>query len=82
MSRKAYVLIDVEKGHAADIAIALKRKSEILAADVILGPHDVVAIVECKDVDALARFVENEIAVEDGVERTDTCLIVSGHQTP
>ena len=80
MSRKAYVLIDVEKGRAADISIALNRKVGILAADVILGSHDVIAVVEANDVDALVRFVESEIAIEDGIERTNTCLIVSGHQ--
>ncbi|MFC1983293.1 Lrp/AsnC ligand binding domain-containing protein [Chloroflexota bacterium] len=79
MSRKAYVLIDVKKGQATDIAIVLNGKPGILAADVILGPHDVIAVVEANDVDALARLVENEIAIEDGVERTNTCLIVSGH---
>ena len=66
MSRKAYVLIDVEKGQAPAVVIALNNKSGILAADVILGNHDVIAIVEASDVDALAHLVGNEISLADG----------------
>ena len=80
MTRKAFVLIDVEKGRATDVVITLNGKPGILAANVILGPHDVIAVVEAADIDALARLVENEILIEDGVTRTDTCIVVSGNQ--
>lgn len=79
MSRKAYVLIDVEKGEAGSVAVELSGKPGILATDVILGNHDVVAIVEADDVDQLVRIVRNEIIAADGVVRTDTLLVVSGH---
>jgi DNA-binding Lrp family transcriptional regulator len=79
MKRKAYALIDAERGQASSIVIALSAFPGVLAADVIWGPHDVIAIVEADDVDALIRLVENEISLIDGVAHTSTCLIVTGH---
>lgn len=81
MSREAYVLIDVEKGRAADVVIELTGKPGISAANEIWGPHDVIAVVEAGDVDALIHLVKNEIVSADGVLRTDTCLVIPGIST-
>ena len=78
MVAKAYVLIDTEAGEAESVAIALDGKPGISAAEVTLGPHDVVAVVEAADAGAVAKMVLNEIAAVKGVTRTTTCLVVSG----
>ncbi len=79
MKKRAYVLIDAEKGQSSSIVIALSEKPGVLAADVIWGPHDVVAIVEADDIDALMHLVQSDISLIDGIAHIDTCLIVTGH---
>ncbi len=79
MKKRAYVLIDAEKGQSSSIVIALSEKPGVLAADVIWGPHDVVAIVEADDIDTLMHLVQSDISLIDGIAHTDTCLIVTGH---
>jgi len=79
MTRQAYVLIDCEKGRAADVLIELTDKPGISAAKEIWGPHDVIAVVEADNVDTLIHIVKTEIIAADGVLRTDTCLVISGH---
>ena len=79
MKKRAYALIDAEKGQSSSVVIALSEKPGVLAADVIWGPHDVVAIVEADDIDKLMHLVQSDISLIDGIARIDTCLIVTGH---
>ena len=78
MRNKSYVLINATAGQAEAVAIALNGKPGISAADVTLGPHDVVAVVEGLDAEEVAKMVLNEIGAVEGVMRTTTCLVVSG----
>ncbi len=78
MKSRAYVLIDAERGYSSSIVIALSEKPGVVAADVIWGPHDVVAIVEADDVDSLIHFIQDDISVVDGLAHIDTCLVVTG----
>ena len=79
MKRRAYVLIDAEKGQSSSVVIALSEKSGVLAADVIWGPHDVIAIVEADDIDKLMHFIQSDMSLVDGITHMDTCLVVTGH---
>ena len=79
MKRRAYVLIDTEKGQSSSVVVALSGKPGVVAADVIWGPHDVVAIVEADDIDKLMHLVQTDISLIDGIAHMDTCLIVTGH---
>ncbi len=78
MKRRAYILIDTEKGQSSSVVIALDNKPGVLATDVIWGPHDVVALVEADDIEKLMHFVQTDISLIDGIARLDTCLIVTG----
>lgn len=79
MKKRAYVLIDAEKGQSSSVVIALSEKPGVLAADVVWGPHDVVAVVEADDIDKLMHLIQSDISLTDGIARIDTCLIVTGH---
>ena len=79
MKRRAYVLIDADKGQSSSIVIALCQKPGVVAADVIWGPHDVAAIVEADDIERLMHFVQTEVSLVDGIAHMDTCLVVTGH---
>jgi len=78
MKSRAYVLIDAEKGQSSSVVIALSEKPGVLVADVVWGPHDVVAMVEAEDIDSLIHLVQSDISVIDGIARLDTCLVVTG----
>ncbi len=78
MERRAYVLIDAEKGQSSSVVIALSEKPGVLAADVIWGSHDVVAIVEADDIEKLIHLIQSDISLIDGIAHMDTCLIVTG----
>jgi DNA-binding Lrp family transcriptional regulator len=77
-NRKAYVLIQAETGKAESVTWALKGKPGITAADLVVGPHDVIAVLQGVDADAIARIVVNEIQSVKGVRRTITYMVLSG----
>jgi len=79
MKRRAYILIDTEQSQSSSVVVALSEKPEVVAADVIWGPHDVVAIVEADDIDKLMHLVQCDISLIEGIAHMDTCLIVTGH---
>ena len=75
MSQKAYVLIQTEMGTSASVANALRSKPGVLISDVVSGPHDLVAVVQGEDSDAIARTVINEIQSIKGVTHTTTYMV-------
>ena len=78
MKKRAYVLIDAEKSQSSSVVLELSHRPEVLAADVVWGSHDIVAIVEADDIDKLIHFIQSDISLVDGISRLDTCLIVTG----
>lgn len=75
---KAYVLIKTQVGKTEGVQAALRGRPGIQAADVIIGPFDVVAVVEAGDLNDIGRLVLNEIHGIPGVENTLTCPVVEG----
>ena len=75
-NRKAYVLIQVETGKAGRVSQALRDKPGILDADLVIGPHDVIAVLQGVDANAIARIVVNEIQAVKGVNRTITYMVI------
>ena len=79
MKKRAYVLIDADKGQSSSVTIALSQRPGVLAADVVWGPHDIVATVEADDIDKLIHLIQNDLLLIDGIAHMDTCLLVTGH---
>jgi DNA-binding Lrp family transcriptional regulator len=75
-SRKAYVLIQAETGKAEAVVKSLRNKPGVASADLVVGPHDVVAILGGPDADAIARTVVNDIQAIRGVQRTLTYMVI------
>jgi len=76
-SRKAYVLIQAETGKAGTVAKELRSKPGVNASDLVVGPHDVIAVLQGPDADAIAKIVVNEIQSVKGVHRTITYMVIS-----
>jgi DNA-binding Lrp family transcriptional regulator len=76
-NRKAYVLIQVHTGKAEAVAGALTGRPGIISADLVAGPHDVIAVLQGADADAIARIVINEIQAVKGIQHTITYMVIN-----
>lgn len=75
--RKAYVLIHTLLGKEEQVAEALHCRPEVMAADVVSGPYDVIAVVEGTDANAVAKTILSEMPMMDGVGKITSCLVIS-----
>ncbi|MHC4788839.1 MAG: Lrp/AsnC family transcriptional regulator [Planctomycetota bacterium] len=73
---EAYVLIHAGSGKTLSAAKAIRGISGVTSAHPVTGLYDVVCRVEADDLAALATTVVDQIQAIDGVERTETALIV------
>jgi len=76
MSRKAYVMIDVEKGQSNSVAAEICRLPGIVTVDVVFGQYNLIATIEADDIDKMAKIVRDEIATADFVVHTQTFPVV------
>ena len=53
MSGHAYILIQTDVGHAAEVTHALTAVPGVISADDVNGPYDVIVRAEARSVDAL-----------------------------
>ena len=73
---KAYVLIKTRVGETSVVRDDLARNASILTADVIIGPYDIVALVEAEDLNAIGTVVMRFVHELAGVENTITCPVI------
>ncbi len=74
---KAYVLINAKSGTHPEVCRTLRELgAPIVAAELILGPFDLLATLEGADIDEIGRFVITRIQRIPQVERTLTCTVV------
>lgn len=73
---RAYVLIKTEVGKTEAVQRELRRHAGVQAADVIIGPYDIIAVVEASDLNEVGRLVLREVHSVAGVENTLTCPVV------
>lgn len=71
---KAYVLIRAEAGKVGTAVEGMRKLPNVISADAVTGPYDVIAILEAPDFDALGRSVVDGVQKIDGIYRTLTCL--------
>ena len=74
MAVKAYILIDTEVGMTASVSKTLSSLEFVQAADAVTGSHDVIAVIEAPDLNAVGDFVTGRLHTIKGVTRTVTCL--------
>lgn len=73
---QAYILIEATIGRSREVARALKAVPGVKESYLIMGPYDVVAIVEGHDASAVGNTVTGAIHKIPGISRTVTCLAV------
>jgi DNA-binding Lrp family transcriptional regulator len=73
---KAYVLVNVRAGKARDVVKKLEGMSGIRDVHACWGRPDVFTFVEVKNEKTLADTVLAQIQAIDGVESTDTHIVI------
>ena len=57
MAAKAYVLVKTRVGETPSVQASLAGNPNIRSADVIIGPYDIIALVEADDLNAIGSVV-------------------------
>jgi DNA-binding Lrp family transcriptional regulator len=73
---RAYVLIEVEAGRIDAAIAALRELPMVVTVDAVIGPCDIIAIIETPDERAIGRLVIDNIHAIAGIKRTTTCFVV------
>jgi hypothetical protein len=73
---KAYVLIKTRVGETSNVRNSLISSDHIRSVDLIIGPYDLVAVVEAEDLNAIGTVVMRFVHEVGGVENTITCPVV------
>ncbi len=73
---RAYVLVNTRAGTTQAVQQALQAKPGIRTADIVVGPHDVIVLLEAADLNDVARFVLREVHGTEGVLNTLTYPVV------
>jgi DNA-binding Lrp family transcriptional regulator len=72
---EAYVLYKVGSGSEREVAQKISNFEEVMVASIVYGEYDVVAKVCVKDMQALDRFLSEEMRNVPGVVLTSTMII-------
>ena len=82
----SYVLMQLAPGKAKAAAEAISGIEGVKMAHAVTGPFDVIAFAEVSDLSALSDLVLSQIQKVEGVEKTQTAVVVSpdtlGSQIP
>jgi len=73
---EAYILVNCEGGKAGTAYKKLKDLKGVKNVRLVTGLHDIVALVEAKDLTDLAKAVLDSVQKTDGVSRTVTMVAV------
>ncbi len=80
MTVRAYVLIQCDAHEAGAVSRGLRHlavaHAEVLSADSVSGPFDLIVLMESPDLDGLGRAVTEGIQKIWGVQRTVTCVVL------
>ncbi len=73
---RIYLLANVLPGKEESIRDTLRGVKGIVAADVVTGPFDIVAVAEGKDTDEIFSKVLMKVRKVKGINRTETFIAV------
>lgn len=76
MSATAYVLINVRMGKAKPVFSALQKLDNVFQVDALMGPYDMVVILQDSDFACIGATIMDKIQMIDGVTKTITCNVV------
>src|SRR5712692_618159 len=77
MRLMTYVLMQVAPGKAKDAAEAISKINHVKMVHAVTGPFDVIAFAEVNDLATLSDLVLARIQNVDGVQKTQTAVVVT-----
>jgi DNA-binding Lrp family transcriptional regulator len=76
MPIQAYVLIRTHPGKARNVAEAISKITGCRSVCTVTGRYDVIALLEAEDLKNLGDLILQKVHTIDGVERTETAVVV------
>jgi DNA-binding Lrp family transcriptional regulator len=73
---KAYILVNVRAGKIRGVVEKVRAVAGVQTAHACWGRPDIFAMVDVKDAGTLADTVMTKIQAIDGVESTDTRIVI------
>ena len=73
----SYILMQLAPGTAKGAAEAISKIEGVKMAHAVTGPFDVIAFAEVSNLSSLSDLVLSQIQKVDGVEKTQTAVVVS-----
>ena len=73
----SYILMQLAPGTAKGAAEAISKIRGVKMAHAVTGPFDVIAFAEVSNLSSLSDLVLSQIQKVDGVEKTQTAVVVS-----
>jgi len=74
---RGYVFVDTEVGKGQQVREHLLRTPGIVAADLVMGPHDLVVVVEQPTIEEVGRVVVRDLHGTSGVKNTITMIVIN-----
>ena len=76
MVAKAFVLVTTSVGQTKGVLNKLKKLDGVESVDVVMGPYDIIAVVEGDSIDSLGKLITEHLHKVEGIERTLTCQTI------
>lgn len=73
---KAFVLVNVHAGSSPEVVSRARQINGVISANACWGRPDIFVVVEAPSEKALSDTVLNELQMIQGVESTDTHLVI------
>ena len=74
MAIKAFVLIVVDPARTIDVYNKLSQVDGISEVYQVMGPYDIVAVVEVPTLTEVPAVISRHIRAVEGIESTTTCV--------
>jgi DNA-binding Lrp family transcriptional regulator len=71
---RAYILIKVTANSAHKVAENIRNMASVESADPIIGPYDIIAVTEAKDLNDIADLITSRLLRVREITSTKTCL--------
>lgn len=72
----SYVLVTVAIGKIQDVLEEIRKMNDVIDADAVTGPYDVIARVKADDLGKLTKTIIQNIHYIDGVIDTTTAIVI------
>jgi len=76
MAVVAFVLVTTSIGKTREVLHGLKKIDGVKSVDVVMGPYDIIAVVEGDSIESIGKLITGHFHRVEGLERTTTCQAI------